>query len=358
MQGILVQSLVPEDSTCLRGTKPATEAHMPRTCAPPQQEQPPQLEAPGLQQSGTPYLATIRESSNAATKTQHSQKEKKKNQKDLWLLDLLQCWCKGSTVIADDINHLQTYGTAPHCISFLQSTLQLSIHTCTHTHPWFTITVISECVLLDLPSRELALRSINRLQLSSQTHFGYLWIHFGVRAGIIFFLGCSQLMTEYSNRNKSRVSLDRKPLLWGSPSAWKRLSATCSLGLFFPSPFSFPFSLQGTSIRPMLECLMLSLRFLKLSSFFCYVFLLFAVPVGDRLSSRSLICSAPPNLLFPSSVFFMEVIVFLRSDWFSFFAFSLFVEVLTMFLHSSKFSKHLVTMILNSLSGVGYLCSI
>ena len=73
---------------------------------------------------------------------------------------------------------------------------------------------------------------------------------------------------------------------------------------------------------------------------------------GDSLSSRSLICSAPPNLLlFPSGVFFMDVIVFFRSDCFSFFVCCLFIEVLTMFLHSSKFSKHLMTMILNSLSG-------
>ena len=115
------------------------------------------------------------------------------------------------------------------------------------------------------------------------------------------------------------LSLDRKPLLWGSPSAWKRLSATCSLGLFFPSPFFFPFSLQGTSIRPMLVCLMLSLRFLKLSSFFCYVFLLFAVPVGDRLSSRSLICSASSILILnPCNIFFSSTLNGLLLSYFSY----------------------------------------
>ena len=292
---------------------------MPRACAPPQQEKPPQLETPRTATKWSPIPCHNQRKLRCSNKDPAEPERNK--EKDLWLLDLLQCWCKSSTVIADAINHLQTNGTAPHCISFLQSTLQLSIHTCTHTHPWFTIIVISGCVLLDLPSRELALRSIHSLQLWSQTHFGYLWTHSGVRAGIIFFLGCSHLMTEHSNRSMSRVSPDRKPLLWGSPSAWERLSATCRLGLFFPSPLFFPFSLQGTSIRPMLACLMLSLRFLKLSSLFCYVFLLFAVPVGDSLSSRSLICSVPPNLLlFLSSVFFMDVIVFFRSDGFSFFA--------------------------------------
>lgn len=155
-QGILAQPLVRKIPHASRGLSqllslsPATTvAHVPRACAPLQQEKPPQLEAPRTATKWDPIPCHNQRKLRSAT--QQSQKETKK--KILWLLDLLQCWCKSSTVIADDINHLQTpmEQLRTSTSSFLQSTLQPSIHTCTHTRPWFTITVISGCVLLDLP---------------------------------------------------------------------------------------------------------------------------------------------------------------------------------------------------------------
>ena len=79
MQGTWVWSLVLEDPTCHRTTKPVHHnywALRPRASAP-QQKKPPQWEAwaPQLESSPSP-LAITRESPHGAMKTQHSQKLK------------------------------------------------------------------------------------------------------------------------------------------------------------------------------------------------------------------------------------------------------------------------------------------
>ena len=52
---------------------PATEAHVPRACAP-RQEKPLRRDAQALQPESSHWAATAREECPAATKTQHSQK--------------------------------------------------------------------------------------------------------------------------------------------------------------------------------------------------------------------------------------------------------------------------------------------
>ena len=88
MQGTQVQALVQEDPTYCGASKPVSHnywAHVPHLLKPvcstaraPQQEKPLQWEARALQQRVAPPLATTTESLRTATKTQHSQKLKKK----------------------------------------------------------------------------------------------------------------------------------------------------------------------------------------------------------------------------------------------------------------------------------------
>ena len=81
IQGAWFQSLIQEESTCHRATKPCattTEAHMPKACAP-QQEKPLQKEACALQLR-QPMLTATRESPHKATRTQCSlEKQNNKN---------------------------------------------------------------------------------------------------------------------------------------------------------------------------------------------------------------------------------------------------------------------------------------
>ena len=87
MREMQVQSLIQEDSTCRKATKPVRhshwawaletlelqlEVHVPRACYP-QEEKPPQWEARALQRRVAPARRNWRKA-RAATKTQHSQK--------------------------------------------------------------------------------------------------------------------------------------------------------------------------------------------------------------------------------------------------------------------------------------------
>ena len=134
---------------------------------------------------------------------------------------------------------------------------------------------------------------------------------------------------------------------WMSVSFYRfgKFSAVISSNMFSaPFPFSLPlghFNVNVSILDVVSEALKPSL-FVKFSFFFFF----FAVQIGWFYYSVSqmFICSSVPwNLqLIPSYVFSITVIVLSTSDFFFSYSFWLFVEVLTVFIHSSpKFRDHL-----------------
>ena len=133
--------------------------------------------------------------------------------------------------------------------------------------------------------------------------------------------------------------------------------------------FSTPFCLSFLLLGPIqiLICLMCFQGSFKLFQVFLLLLLLFlvcvflsAILVSTVLSSKSLMCSVSPSLLFiPSSVFQFSSVFIFSSHWFFFtFSRSLLKFLLCLFILFSNSVRILITNALNSLVSKSFICFI